>query len=920
VSVSFPSTPLDATVELAIGADLTADPATWSWTDVTALVRENQKVTITRGRRNRVGNIIPTRVSATADNTDGNLCRHNPTGAHYGSLKKNTPMRVKVDNGGGDVVRAAVFVPGFPPSWDPSETDHTVTLNGVGLFDRLGRGRVLKSALYRTMTRPTAAGYTPHAYWSMEDGSTVRNFTAATADTLAAVGGLYEGSTDPVVPAGNSSIPGSSPVASLPPGAIVNYVVPSYTSTGTWAVQVAIHEDEDTTQLAFNIRSVPDNVSLTVLVYPGSSLFRTGAVNITTGASIFTTDDTITAADVSGVPASLVVGCNGDAGGTCVARLLDGDGNTIASTTTTGTGISMTPRTLSAQSVPVGGGGSVGVGHVAVFTSTSFDIATDGVEGARATGGWVGEMAHERVERLCREESVTATVTATTSQAMGPQGTSRLLDLLRECANTDVGLLHENMTFGLTYVSSSERYNLDAAITLAYGSRHILPPWEPDDDDQDFYNDITATRTDGSSYRAADEDSIDEVGEYNDPINPNVETDDQLQHVANWRLNLGLNDELTWPAVHPNLLLGGSLLNSWLAADLGDVLHVTGHPSPLAPDDIRQVIEGYTETLGSFTYTASVILSPAAPWDVGEYDDDTLGKLDTDGSELLAAVDSDDTSLTVATTTAGSPLWTTDAGETPIPLIVAGEVMSATAIRSFALDPFTRTETNSWGTEPTSGLAYTHDGTASAFNTTGTTATHTHTATNTGRLSRINIGTPDALVRSVFSVPALASGVALVAFVVGRFTDANNYLMARIGWTTGATITCTLRKRVAGVETNIQSVTISNLTHVAGTRYVVEFEYVGSALAAKLWPESGTEPQGWHAESTDSDLLTGNWAGLRSVLDTGSTNVTPFLYTFDDFTVRNPQVMTVTRSVNDVVKSQSAGAAVNVYRPARLAL
>jgi hypothetical protein len=261
---------------------------------------------------------------------------------------------------------------------------------------------------------------------------------------------------------------------------------------------------------------------------------------------------------------------------------------------------------------------------------------------------------------------------------MGPQGTSRLLDLLRECANTDVGLLHENMTFGLTYVSSSERYNLDAAITLAYGSRHILPPWEPDDDDQDFYNDITATRTDGSSYRAADEDSIDEVGEYNDPINPNVETDDQLQHVANWRLNLGLNDELTWPAVHPNLLLGGSLLNSWLAADLGDVLHVTGHPSPLAPDDIRQVIEGYTETLGSFTYTASVILSPAAPWDVGEYDDDDLGKLDTAGTIMHVAATSGATSFTVATTVL--PKWTTDAGEMPIPILVSGQVNSVTAI------------------------------------------------------------------------------------------------------------------------------------------------------------------------------------------------------------------------------------------------
>jgi len=38
-AVTFPSTPLSAKVYIALGADLTALPSTWSWTDISNYVR-----------------------------------------------------------------------------------------------------------------------------------------------------------------------------------------------------------------------------------------------------------------------------------------------------------------------------------------------------------------------------------------------------------------------------------------------------------------------------------------------------------------------------------------------------------------------------------------------------------------------------------------------------------------------------------------------------------------------------------------------------------------------------------------------------------------------------------------------------------------------------------------------------------------
>lgn len=94
--MAFPSTQLGLMVELALGADLTAaSVGSWSWTDITRYVRFADGITITRGRADEFSTASPAKAAMTLLN-DGRFVTRNPTGAYYGQISRNTPLRVMV--------------------------------------------------------------------------------------------------------------------------------------------------------------------------------------------------------------------------------------------------------------------------------------------------------------------------------------------------------------------------------------------------------------------------------------------------------------------------------------------------------------------------------------------------------------------------------------------------------------------------------------------------------------------------------------------------------------------------------------------------------------------------------------------------------------------------------------------------------
>lgn len=63
------------------------------WTDVSTYVRQTSQVTVTRGRSDEQGDATPCKLTATLENSTGNMDPDNPVGLFYGLLGRNTPVR-----------------------------------------------------------------------------------------------------------------------------------------------------------------------------------------------------------------------------------------------------------------------------------------------------------------------------------------------------------------------------------------------------------------------------------------------------------------------------------------------------------------------------------------------------------------------------------------------------------------------------------------------------------------------------------------------------------------------------------------------------------------------------------------------------------------------------------------------------------
>lgn len=237
---------------------------------------------------------------------------------------------------------------------------------------------------------------------------------------------------------------------------------------------------------------------------------------------------------------------------------------------------------------------------------------------------------------------------------------------------------------------------------------------------------------------------------------------------------------------------------------------------------------------------------------------------------------------------------------------------------SAVYDTFGRTVASGWGIAD-SGQTWTVVGTAAEYSINSTYAITSHPSVGIAHLALTAAPSADVDLYVDVAASALATGASLFTGPIARAVDNNNCYQALVELTTTNTILLTIRKRVAGVETQLGATFPSTLTHAAGTFYRVRLQVIGTALKARIWLTTSPEPSVWHIETTDSSLTAAANLGVRCFRNTGNTNVSPELR-FDNVDLINPQTYTVTRSANGTVKSQTAGTAVALNRPARIAL
>ena len=678
--ITYPTTLLREIVEIAPGADLTADPSTWSWVDISPWVRFKAGISTTVGRRDQASVVDPSRASLTIDNRDGRFSRRNPTGPYYGLLTRNTPIRLGVDPGDGMHYRYHGYVNEWPKRWHRSGRDSTVAITCGGALRRLSRGQPLQSALTRAMIGDTAGDFRAVAHWPMEDESGATRLASSLSGQPSAL------ATGDVTLASYDGFAGSLPLPQINNGGRIKAFFPDYTQTGIWQIQHAfripstLSGDGD----LIVIKMVPGGTVAQIrLAYDASgpnlrlTTYNSAGTVMDTDNSFVTWDyDTDYIADftdnVQGGDHLIRFGLWSTITGeqlSSITSLPDG----------IGAGSTGMPEAITAA-CSVGTAGMI-FGQLALYTDDVLSAPSIGPN-ARAASGYTGEQAHERMARLCREAGISLRCLAGRSAALGPQASGTLLNGLRDAERADQGVLYE-YEFGLGYRAISEIYNQPVALSLDAELGHVGDPPQADDSDLRFRNQWTVSRPGGSSATALDPDYSDMVGLSEGSTSANVETDAQAGHLAAWLVHRDTTDEDYWTGLKLNFGRAPDIIAAWAGLPFGSRLSVANPPAQADPGDIDAIIDGWSERWDPVNWDVTLNTSPASVYQAAVIEGtggvlSPAWRLEAGSSSLAAAIDSDDTSLSIAT--ASGPLLSTAAADYPCDIGIGGERMTVTAV------------------------------------------------------------------------------------------------------------------------------------------------------------------------------------------------------------------------------------------------
>lgn len=335
-----------------------------------------------------------------------------------------------------------------------------------------------------------------------------------------------------------------------------------------------------------------------------------------------------------------------------------------------------------------------GMGHLAIFSISS--LSDESKIFNDADYGFAGDTAYRRLVRLVDfEQGDNVLITGQLGDfgtrrdiTMGAQRPDRYVDLVREAATAERGIMTDNRDDarieGFKFIRRSSLENQEPVLVLDYeGDDGLVTPMDPTDDDLYIRNDITVERERGSSYRMTLEtgpNSIEEVGQYEGGQPVNVETDDQLPDIAGWELHLGTWDEERYPTLTLYLHNAPHKIGDWLRLEQGSIVKILNARSEdrewIPPGDLMLMVRGYVERMHNFTWVVELQCVPARPWDVTVLDSlqNRAEHLGAEEIYLAIAADEDDTAIgTQAYEEA--PTWTDDLEDYPFVVMMGGEAV-----------------------------------------------------------------------------------------------------------------------------------------------------------------------------------------------------------------------------------------------------
>lgn len=202
-----------------------------------------------------------------------------------------------------------------------------------------------------------------------------------------------------------------------------------------------------------------------------------------------------------------------------------------------------------------------------------------------------------------------------------------------------------------------------------------------------------------------------------------------------------------------------------------------------------------------------------------------------------------------------------------------------------ATDDFNEIVADGWGIADTGQTWTVTGGAASDYSKSGTKGLQSHPTDNILRHSTLDVSLLNVNQKITFESNKLAAGAVQLVELMARNDGAGSFYITRYTFTTTATVSVSIRKVIAGVETVLSSFTTA-LTHVANTQFSARFVVQGNQLKARMWLASSSEPTTWDVTTTDSAITTTGKVGVRSLLAAGTTNE-PVIFSFDNYEVIN---------------------------------
>ncbi|MEU5950520.1 hypothetical protein ABZ793_33965 [Micromonospora sp. NPDC047465] len=819
--------------------------------------------------------------------------------------------------------RACMEVSAWPPRWNTPGTDTWVPVQAAGILRRLNQGaKPLDSALFRAYA---TASPPPIAWWPLEDSRSVDRSASGLPGQppiteLGRKPGVTQigmGDVDGAIVWGVEGSGGAASLASLRNGGRLAGPVPASSAT-SWTFEFVIRYDAGT---ADGTESFPmtlqagDAWEWSFVFAPAGTVTMAGGGSSGVGVSV--------TGPFPGWDGYLHhVRLDVERNGANSDHFLWVDGALVGSGTWFGVAAPVPDRVLP-NSYLDSGDYAPAIGHLALFAPHAPYYDTTRPAAAQA---WLGELAADRIERLCAEQGVQVSVTRgpDPSAAMGPQRPDTFLALLRECDDVDGGMLGEaREQLGLTYRCLGALYN-QTPVALDY--RHLAPPLEPTDDDDHVRNDVTVSRPDGGSARVVQETgplSVQPppagVGTYDTALTVNVVDDGQLPHQAGWRVHVGTWDEARYPVARVNLaapMWQADPDRAALVAALadGDVVALDGLPDWLPPGPVLSMVRGSVEHVDEVARSIDWTWTPAGPYTVAQADGDS--RVPADGSTLAVDLTEAGTSLLLASTP-DNGVWTQDPADMPLDVRVGGERVTASKIEPGLTDTFVRTVSNGWGSAD-SGQPYATSGGSPADFDVAAGLGRMHLSSFGHRSAQLGLRFGNIDIRGLVKCLSVPTGAPIEMGIAARFIDTSNLVDLRVFATTSNAITVSLRQRVAGVEINTGFSVVPGTTATSTMWW--RLQAFGAQLRAKAWPTSQPEPESWTATLTTTWLTPGDLR-FHAGLNSGNTNLLPVTVQWDDITMSNPQLVTLSaRSANGVRRSWPAGTQVDVWDPAIIPL